>query len=90
MWSLGETSSSEDKQHREANGKHGKCEQLASRQGTEIKEDVRVRFSDKLHQKTKQSVKTYKSPGHGARIKILSVQPLDNHKQDDPFQKSFV
>ena len=85
-----ETSSSEDNHHREANGQHWKCEQLASREGSQIESDMRIGFPHELDHEPEHAIKAYQSPGDRSRSEILPEYPLNDQEQNHAFQQRFV
>jgi len=63
---------------------------LAPGKGAQIETDLRVGFTPKFHQKTKQAVKRHERPKDRSAIKVLLVEPSQDKKKYGALEQSFV
>src|SRR5215470_14246999 len=84
------TPSHVDNHHRRAKAEHRESQFLTSGEWSDIETDLHIRLTYKLDQEPEQPVKRQKRPKDGAPIKILFVDPSQNEKQDQPFEKGFI
>src|SRR5262245_51727756 len=85
-----EISSSVDNHKHHSDDQHRKCQHLSAGKRSQIKSDLGIRLADKLHHKTKQTIKADQRPEYRSPEEILFVNPSQNQKQHQAFENSFI
>src|SRR5207247_4813059 len=82
--------SSVSNHHNRPDDKHRKGQELSASKRSKIKTNLGVRLADKLNKKSKQAVKSHKTPEDRSRIEVSSVQPPENQEEHEALKECFI